>query len=400
MKKIFVIIFLVISIKVFSQQYSKIWKDINYADDQKIYHMLDIYLPNSNKATYPPVIAIYGSAWFSNNSKELAFQVFGSSLLKANFAVVTPNHRSSYDAKFPAQINDVKAVIRFIRANAQKYQLDTSFIGITGFSSGGHLAALAGTTSNIKEFTIGDITFDIEGKIGNYLSYRSSVDAVVDWFGPTDFLKMDSCSSGGTIDHNSPTAPEAVLIGGPVKQNKNKCELANPITYVDPKDPPFLILHGDKDPLVPYCQSELLFKELQKNNVESQFILVSGGEHGPGLFEEKYFNMMTEFFLGQMKKIKTSIKESYIKDKKSYLRNYPNPFNGTTKISFSLHEDSNTKIIIYDLLGREISTLLNCNLRAGDYTVEWNSQSQISGIYFCKLLTNKFTDVRKMIILK
>lgn len=278
----------------FSQQYSKSWKDLNYAGDSFTYHMLDIYLPEIQKPTYPVVISIYGSAWFGNNLKGNDLATLGKALLDAGFAVVTPNHRSSADAIFPAQINDIKAVIRFIRANADKFQIDTSFIGITGSSSGGHLAALAGTSGFVKQYTVGSASADIEGNIGQYTSHSSSVHAIVGWFGPTDFLVMDSC--GSSMVHNTSNSPESSLIGGPIQDNKDKCGLANPITYIDSNDPPFLILHGDKDPLVPHCNSELLFDALQNANVPGQFILVPNGQHGPGLFIDKYFKMMTDFF--------------------------------------------------------------------------------------------------------
>lgn len=102
---------------------------------------------------------------------------------------------------YPAQINDVKAAIRFIRGNAAQYKIDDSFIGITGFSSGGHLASLAGTTNGVKEHTINNTTVDIEGKVGNYTSTSSAVNAVVDWFGPIDLAFMDDCKGpkGGTL---------------------------------------------------------------------------------------------------------------------------------------------------------------------------------------------------------
>jgi acetyl esterase/lipase len=132
---------------------------------------------------------------------------------------------------------------------AADYQIYASFIGITGSSSGGHLAALAGTSGFVKNYAVGSITENIEGNVGPDTMYSSSVSAVVDWFGPTDFLVMDSCGSG--LVHNASNSPESSLIGGPIQDNKDKCELANPITYIDANDPPFLILHGDADPLVP-----------------------------------------------------------------------------------------------------------------------------------------------------
>jgi len=124
MKQFLIFIFsLIIYTNCSGQQYSKSWKDLDYVGDGKVYHKLDIYLPQANKQTYPVVIVIYGSAWFSNNLKETVLPSLGKPLLDAGFAIVTPNHRSSMDAKFPAQINDIKAVIRFTRANAENIKL-------------------------------------------------------------------------------------------------------------------------------------------------------------------------------------------------------------------------------------------------------------------------------------
>lgn len=398
--KYLIALMLISYISNFSQQYSKCWKDVNYASDTKEYHRLDIYLPKIEKSAYPVVIAIYGSAWFSNNLKESAFGTLGASLLDAGFAVVTPNHRSSYDAKFPAQIHDIKAVIRFVRANGAQYQLDTSFIGITGFSSGGHLAALAGTTGGVKEYTVGSVTMDIEGNVGDYTSYSSMVNAVVVWFGPTDILVMDSCDTYKIIDHNSPTAPEAVLIGGLVQQNKEKCALANPITYVDPTDPPFLILHGDKDPLVPICQSELLFSALQKRGVPSQYILVPGGQHGPGLFEDKYFKMMADFFLQELESTGVDKFENSSSMKFFIDQNFPNPLNSITTITFTIPQRSFVTLTVFDSLGRELSRLISEEIPAGTHTVQWDAEGMSSGVYYLRLQAGSYVATRKLVLQK
>ena len=167
--------------------YSQKFSDINYAGDNEAYHTLDIYLPEKKQDKYPVVIHIYGSAWFSNSSKGMAdLGTICTALLKAGYAVVTPNHRSSMDAKYPAQIHDIKAVIRFLRAKADDYNLDTSFIATSGFSSGGHLSSLAGATSGTTTETIGTETIDLEGNVGLYSDYSSRVDAAVDWSGPID----------------------------------------------------------------------------------------------------------------------------------------------------------------------------------------------------------------------
>jgi len=301
MKIVKYIIFLIfiLTFSIYGQKYSKCWKNIDYAGDSMIYHQLDIYLPKSSKQKYPVVIVIYGSAWLANNMKESVMPFIGNYLLEQGFAIVSPNHRSSKDAKFPAQIHDIKAVIRFVRANADKYMLDTTFIGITGFSSGGHLAALAGTTWNNKKYIDGTYKLDLEGKIGQYLNFSSRVNAVVDWFGPIDLLSIDSCRNKKMFDENN--APEVLLIGKKIAEDKKSYILANPITYIDIYDPPFLIIHGDNDDLVPYCQSELLYNALKKAGVPVNYILVPGAGHGNGIFIEKYLNLMNEFFMNYLK---------------------------------------------------------------------------------------------------
>ncbi|MEJ2048937.1 MAG: prolyl oligopeptidase family serine peptidase [Calditrichota bacterium] len=361
------------------------------------YHRLDIYLPEVEKPAYPAVILIYGSAWSSNNSKGIDLPTLGKALLDSGFAVVTPNHRSSMDAKYPAQINDIKAVIRFIRANAEMYHIDTSFIGITGSSSGGHLAALAGTSGLVKEYTVGSATADIEGNVGQYLTYSSSVDAVVDWFGPTDFLVMDSC--GSTLVHNDPNSPESSLIGEPIQDNPDKCALANPITYIDANDPPFLILHGDADPLVPHCESELLFNALQIANVPSQFVLVPGGRHGPGLFVNKYYKMMADFFTTESGITKIDNDDGNIARKFSVSQNYPNPFNPITIISFTLPVKSLVTLEVFDSLGRKVSNLISEEMPPGTYSRQWNAEDLSSGTYFFRLQAGSYIATKKLLLI-
>ena len=282
---------------------SKFWKDVDYVGDGIVGHKLDIFLPKNGSAPFPVIVCIYGSAFFSNNSKAATFSGgLGQRLLKEGFAVVTINHRSSNDAKFPAQIHDVKAAIRFTRANSAAFSLDSNFIGITGWSSGGHLSAMAGTTNTTKKDKIRGLDIDIEGNLGKFTNTSSSVSAVVDWFGPTDFLIMDSC--GSQMKHNDVKSPESSLIGGAIQENKDKVALVNPISYVNKNNPPFLIFHGDKDQLVPHCQSERLYTRLQQEGVKSDLVIIAGGGHGPGVMIEKYYDRMVAFFKGQVEDIK------------------------------------------------------------------------------------------------
>ena len=270
------------------------WKDVNYAGDGLKAHNLDIYLPKTQQKTYKVIVAIYGSAWFSNDAKPFAFMSLGQPLIDAGFAVVCINHRSSGDAKFPAQIQDVKAALRFIRAHSAEYKLDTSFVGITGFSSGGHLSALAGVTNGMSSRTEGDTTLDLEGTIGGNATYSSKVDAVVDWFGPVDMARMENCET--VKDAQS---PEAALMGAAPADRPDLVSLISPITYVvlnSAQLPRFLVFHGDADNVVPQCQSVFFSEELKKTGRLEEFITVPDGQHGPVTFNENTFKRMVDFF--------------------------------------------------------------------------------------------------------
>lgn len=270
------------------------WKDVNYAGDDLKAHNLDIYLPKTQQKTFKVIVAIYGSAWFSNDAKPFAFMSLGQPLIDAGFAVVCINHRSSGDAKFPAQIQDVKAALRFIRAHAAEYKLDTSFVGITGFSSGGHLSALAGVTNGMATRTEGDTTLDLEGSVGGNTNCTSRVDAVVDWFGPVDMAHMENCE---TVKDDK--SPEAALMGAAPADRPDLVSLISPITYVAlnaAQMPRFLVFHGDADNVVPHCQSVFFAEELKKAGRLEEFITVPDGQHGPVTFNEETFKRMVSFF--------------------------------------------------------------------------------------------------------
>ncbi len=268
------------------------WKDINYAGDDMEAHRMDIYLPSTNQDSYKVIVAIYGSAWFANNMKGMTFMSLGKPLVDAGFAVVCINHRSSGDAPYPAQIQDVKGAIRYIRAHAADYKLDTSFIGITGFSSGGHLASMAGVTNGLKSRTVGSTTIDIEGEVGGNLQMSSDVDAVVDWFGPVDMSRMHDCQ---TV--NDDKSPEAALIGGAPADHPDMVALISPITYIQKEGPRFLVFHGEADNVVPHCQGVFFSEELRKAGRLEDFVSVAEGQHGPVTFNEQTFKRMVDFFV-------------------------------------------------------------------------------------------------------
>lgn len=277
-----------------SAQSEKTWLDVDYVGDGIEGHKMDIHVPDDGKESHKVIVLIYGSAWFSNNAKASAFQSYGKQLLDGGFAVVSINHRASTEAKFPAQINDVKAAIRYVRGNAAKYGFDTSFVGITGFSSGGHLSSLAGTTNGVKTKKFGKVKIDIEGSLGAYTKESSRVDAVVDFFGPIDVSRMERCET-----YKDDKSPEAVLLGCSPSKNPDLSKSLSPMSYIDKNDPKFLVIHGDADPVVPYCQSEFFAKALKDKGVLEDFITVPGGNHGPVTFNDYTFQRMVNFFQKQ-----------------------------------------------------------------------------------------------------
>jgi acetyl esterase/lipase len=255
--------------------------DLAYVQNGHERQKLDLYVPKEG-TNLPLIINIHGGA-FKMGSKRDGVPV---EYLAQGYAVASINYRLSQHAKFPAQIGDCKAAVRWLRAHAREYRLDPSRFAASGSSAGGHLAAMLGTTCDTMEFDVG----------GN-LDESSRVQAVVDYFGPTDFLQMDAHRPPNGMTHDPADSPESELIGGAIQQNKEKTARANPITYVTRSDPPFLICHGDQDPLVPHHQSELLEAALKKAGVPATFYTVKGAGHGG--FTDPQVAVLTREFLAK-----------------------------------------------------------------------------------------------------
>ena len=249
--------------------------DVNYVGDGKGYHTLDIYIPKEAKDSYPVVIHTYGSAWSSNNMKGSAdLSTICAAYAKAGYAVVTPNHRAASDGIYPAQLHDIKAVVRFVRGNAAKYKFDTNFVAVSGFSSGGHLSSLTATTCGLKEGKSGSVTVDLVGDLGEFTSFSSCVDGAVLWSPPTDIYTMNPISMGGS------GTMEGAFIGVEREGNKDKWMVASSPYYASDDDPPTIMFHGTSDNIVNIEQSQELYDSLKHHNVVTEFVKVSGGSHG------------------------------------------------------------------------------------------------------------------------
>jgi acetyl esterase/lipase len=229
---------------------------------------LDVYVPRGKSAA-PLVVWVHGGAWRAGDKSRPA--ALGR-CLEEGFAVASLNYRLSQHATFPAQLEDCKAAIRWLRAHAAEYGYDADRIGAFGASAGGHLVDLLGTTGHVKEFDV-----------GAHLNASSQVQAVCSWFGPTDFSLMDQqAGARGRLKHDAATSPESMLVGGPIQEHPDKVRRANPITYVTADAPPFLLMHGDQDFTVPVGQSEILAEALRKAGAAVELRVVKGAGHGFG----------------------------------------------------------------------------------------------------------------------
>lgn len=274
-------------------------RDLPYATNGHERQKLDLYLPGEGK-DLPLIINIHGGA-FKMGSKEQGVPL---EYLSRGYAVASINYRLSQHAVFPAQIEDCKAAVRWLRAHAGEYRLDPNRFAAWGGSAGGNLAAMLGTTGDAKQF-----------EVGEHLDQSSRVQAVVDYFGPTDFLQMDAHRLPNGMTHDPANSPESQLIGGPIQENKEKTARANPITYVTAGDPPFLICHGDADPMVPHHQSELLEAALKKAGVPVTLYTVKGGGHGR-FNDPKVAELTREFLASQIKTAKPPATETTALPKK------------------------------------------------------------------------------------
>jgi acetyl esterase/lipase len=264
-------------------------KDIVYETVNGRELPLDLYIPAGATEPLPLIIWIHGGAWKAGNKGAINSCV---NVLKHGYALASVEYRLSGEAIFPAAIEDCKAAVSFLRLHAKKYKLDPENFGVWGSSAGGHLVALLGTTNDVMDFDTHPVTKEAS----------PTVQAVCNWFGPTDFLRMNDVA--GRMDHNAPDSPESLFIGVPIQDHPEKVQLANPITYVSPSDPPMLLMHGDKDGLVIYNQSELLYAALQKAGVSSHLYKVVNGDHGfRGADEsaEELFGRALAFFDKELK---------------------------------------------------------------------------------------------------
>ena len=295
--KYLVLVSFALSCSLFSQKRSRpnlegitVKKDIVYENIKGRKLHLDLYTNEKPQAKQPLIIYIHGGAFRAGSKNSGPFLSVIQDLTQKGFAVASINYRLSGEATFPAAVTDCKAAVRFLRANAKKYKLDPNKFGVWGSSAGGYLVSFLGTSGGIKEF-----------EVGSNLDVSSKVQAVCNWFGPTDFLKMNN-SPISKMDHNSENSPESMFLGKKITEVPELVKKANPISYISKDDPEFCTLHGEKDVLVIINQSELLHSALKAKGVKSTFHKITNAGHGfKGPEKNQVLKLTVDFFTKNLK---------------------------------------------------------------------------------------------------
>lgn len=242
-------------------------KDIVYATVDGKELKLDLYIP-SKPLTQGLLVWVHGGAW-RGGTKDGVPKVFPD----GGIPTASIEFRQSTEAKFPAQVHDIKAAIRFLRAKASTFGCDADRIIIAGSSSGGHLAALVGVTNGNAE---------LEGKVSDYLQQSSAVQGILDYFGASNLTTILTQSTPFGFNMRKPALE--LLLGASPEQHVELAKLASPVFHVDRNDPPLLIFHGEQDPQMPISQSHELTGAYKKINLDVQFEVVYGAAHGGDVF--------------------------------------------------------------------------------------------------------------------
>ncbi len=265
---------------LFGQAVEPVQQDVEFANIDGKSLKLDLYLPE--KTENPPLLVwVHGGAWRSGDKTGVPV----TDLLDEGFAIASVNYRLSPEAKFPAQVHDIKAAIRFLRANAAKWGLSTKRIGIIGASAGGHLAALVGVSNRHPE---------LEGRVGDCFAESSEVQCIVSLFGASNLESILSQSTDFGAAMRVPALQ--LLLGGQPAEKPDLARLASPVAHLDPGDPALLLIHGDVDPQMPWQQSQELATAAEKIKLVVQFVTLPGAKHGGSEFyDQERITLMGDF---------------------------------------------------------------------------------------------------------
>jgi acetyl esterase/lipase len=268
-------------------QEPRVQRDIEYARVGDHSLTLDLYRPAAS-VTSPLIIWVHGGAWRGGSKKDMPL----GRLVAEGYAVASADYRLTPVAAFPAQAHDLKAAIRFLRANAGKLQLDSGRFAIAGASAGAHLAALVGVTHGVSE---------LEGEVGEHRGESSEVRAIVSFYGMSNLTTILDQSTPHGLKVRVPALE--LLLGGLPPARPELARLASPVFHVDATDPPLLLLHGDQDPQAPINQSHELHAAYQRAGRPVRFEVISGAAHGgPAFYDEPRLNGVREFLRGALER--------------------------------------------------------------------------------------------------
>jgi len=247
--------------------------------------LMDLRVPDGS-GPFPVIVFLHSGAWITGDRSG------GPAIREAarGYAVASIDYRLAPKFIWPAQIEDCKAAVRWLRANAARFHLDPNRIGVFGTSAGGHLAAVLGTSADVPT---------LEGlDLGN-AQFSSSVRAVVDLYGPVDLLTMDAqklpCYPG--LSANDSWMPPSLLIGCPIQSCPDKTRTSNPIRYVDANDPPVLIMQGQRDCLTPWQQAQELYDALHAAGVPARLVYLPTAAHADDQFDSAENRAIIDEFL-------------------------------------------------------------------------------------------------------
>jgi acetyl esterase/lipase len=244
-------------------------QDVAYADTSNPKQTLDLYLPKApSDHPRPLVIYIHGGGWEGGDKSDAFLGLLFPLVQDGAFAAASVNYRLTNEAKWPEQIYDCKAAVRWLRAHAKELNVDPDRFAAFGISAGGHLVSLLGTSGDVAE---------LEGSLGGHAHTSSRVQAVIDFCGPADFLTLQGHDS--IIKFESADSPTGKLFGKAIPEAKDQARSASPVTYISKDDPPFLIVHGTRDNLVPHEQATEFRDALLKAGVSATMLDGKGGGH-------------------------------------------------------------------------------------------------------------------------
>ncbi len=371
-------------------QITPTYSNVDYVGNGNPKQMLDIYIPPGTSAKKALVVHIHGGGW-KGGGKNLNTQPYFQGIYNAGYICVDINYRLSSDSLFPAQIQDCKTAIRFLKTNAAQYFIDTCNVGLIGGSAGGHLVSLLATSYGVSAF---------EGRHLGSNTVSSKVHAVVSLFGIYDFLSADSqsaqsCTTSPLV-HDAPGSPETLLLGCQISVCPAKSNAANPINYISSDDPPFYLAHGTKDCTTPYGQSNEFYNALISGNVVATVTLMVGATHASTVFvtpaqETIYTNFFNSKLINSCP-VATGITENTIVD----LEIFPNPANAILSIKPNTNSSKEIFVEIYNAIGAlALSTQINAQ---DNKRTELNISSLSPGIYILKTNAGKGFSTKKLIV--